>query len=387
MTRDKAPARPAGTTRARSPGRTQRGAALLTAMLTVTLVATFAAAAVWQQWRSSEVEAAERARSQAGWVLIGALDWSRLILREDGRAGGADYLSEPWAVPLAEAKLTTFLAADKNISSDQLEGLPEAYLSGRIVDAQSKLNVLNLVDGGKPVTAAVAAFNKLFQLLNLPAGELNLMVTSLQQALPPNGTVPNAAGPLTPNAATAAAAAAAGTATTTTSTTTAGTIGTTTTSPTTTTSTNATMSTGPLMPQRESQLGWLGLSPSTVAALEPYVTVLPVRTPLNINTASPEAIFASVAQLDMAGAKRLAAARATGYFKTLADANGLIQQSGAQLVPAFHSVATAYFEVQARLRIDNAWVEEQTLLQRNGIDVRMVWRERGAGATLDASKP
>ena len=31
----------------------QRGAALLTAMLTVTLVATFAAAALWQQWRAS----------------------------------------------------------------------------------------------------------------------------------------------------------------------------------------------------------------------------------------------------------------------------------------------------------------------------------------------
>ena len=38
----------------------QRGAALLAAMLTVTLVATFAAAALWQQWRSIEVETAER---------------------------------------------------------------------------------------------------------------------------------------------------------------------------------------------------------------------------------------------------------------------------------------------------------------------------------------
>jgi len=40
----------------------QRGAALLAAMLTVTLVATFAATALWQQWRSVEVEAAERRR-------------------------------------------------------------------------------------------------------------------------------------------------------------------------------------------------------------------------------------------------------------------------------------------------------------------------------------
>ena len=57
-----------------------RGAALLTAMLTVTLVASLAAAALWQQWRSVEVEAAERARSQSLWVLTGALDWARPTL-------------------------------------------------------------------------------------------------------------------------------------------------------------------------------------------------------------------------------------------------------------------------------------------------------------------
>ena len=58
-----------------------RGAALLLAMLTVTLVATFAAAAMWQQWRAVEVETAERGRVQSAWILVGALDWSRLILR------------------------------------------------------------------------------------------------------------------------------------------------------------------------------------------------------------------------------------------------------------------------------------------------------------------
>ena len=186
--------------------RTQRGAALLTAMLTVTLVATFAAAALWQQWRATEVEGAERARVQSGWILIGALDWSRLILREDARAnaasGGADHLAEPWAIPLAEAKMSSFLAADKNISSDALEGLPDAFLSGRIIDAQSKLNVLNLVDGGKPVPTAVQAFTKLFQLLDLPAGEVNVLVSNLQRALPP--AAPTTTGTTTGGATTTA---------------------------------------------------------------------------------------------------------------------------------------------------------------------------------------
>ena len=43
----------------------QRGAALLMAMLTVTLVAAFAAAALWRQWRAVEVETAERTRVQS----------------------------------------------------------------------------------------------------------------------------------------------------------------------------------------------------------------------------------------------------------------------------------------------------------------------------------
>ena len=102
----------------------QRGAALLAAMLTVTLVATLAAAAMWRQWRAVEIEAAERTRVQSAWLLVGALDWSRLILREDARAGGPDNLTEPWNLVLEEARLSSFLAAEKNIASDAIEGLP-----------------------------------------------------------------------------------------------------------------------------------------------------------------------------------------------------------------------------------------------------------------------
>jgi general secretion pathway protein K len=365
--------------------RAQLGAALLTAMLTVTLVATFAVAALWQQWRATEVESAERARMQAGWVLIGALDWSRLILREDARSNvGADYLAEPWAIPLAEAKLASFLSADKNISSDQLEGLPDAYLSGRIIDAQSKLNVMNLVQGGKPVASYVAAFKKLFALLDLPAGEVATLTSNLQRALPAattasTSTVTDTTSSTGSTDTTSSAASADATANKTTTTTT-------TTTPVTTTTDTSTATTGPLMPQHTSQLVWLGLSASTAAALEPYVTVLPTTTKLNLNTASAEAIYASVPKLDLAGAKRLVETRARRYFKSVQDANLLVQESSTQFTDAEHSVATNYFEVHARLRLDNAWVEEQTLLRRDNLDVRIMWRERGAGATLPASK-
>ena len=79
-------------------------------MVVVTVIASLAGTLVWQQWRSVQAESAERARLQARWVLMGALDWGRLILREDARGSQIDHLGEPWAVPLQEARLSTFLA-------------------------------------------------------------------------------------------------------------------------------------------------------------------------------------------------------------------------------------------------------------------------------------
>ncbi len=348
----------------------QRGVALLAAMLTVTLVATFAAAALWQQWRAVEVESAERARMQASWVLIGAIDWSRLILREDGRGtgqgGNTDNLGEPWAIPLEEARLTSFLAADKNVSSDALEGLPDAFLSGRIIDAQSKMNVLNLVSGGKPAPTAVAAFTKLFTLLGLPPQELSAMTASLQRALPVQATITN---------------------TTTTTTTTTGTATATSTATATTGSTNALAPSAdaPLLPQQVSQLTWLGLSRTTVAALEPYITILPVATPININTAGPEVLYATMPKLDMAGAQRIVALRTRVVFKTFNEMTDVIPN--AEIVDGQQSMTTDYFEILGKLRLDRTWVEERSLVQRKGLDVIILWRERGAGATLRAPRP
>ena len=57
----------------------QRGAAILTALLLMALVATLSTAALWQQARAYDLEAAERARVQANWVLQGTTDWARLI--------------------------------------------------------------------------------------------------------------------------------------------------------------------------------------------------------------------------------------------------------------------------------------------------------------------
>jgi len=304
----------------------QRGAALLAAMLTVTLVASLAAAALWQQWRSIEVESAERSRLQSLWVLTGALDWARLILREDARSGGADHLAEPWAIPLEEARMSTFLSADKSTSADTEDAMLQAYLSGRISDLQARMNVRNLVDGNKLSEPAMKAFTRLFDQLGLPPAELALVANNLLRALDA--------------------------------------------SPSTTASDTAV-----LLPQRVTQLVWLGLSERSLAVLRPHITLLPVKTPLNINTASAIVLYANTPLLDLAQAQQLVSARQVSHFRALADASKILGDGPAQFNEAQHSVNSRFFEVHGRLRLDQSVVEERSVVQRDGLEVKTLWRE------------
>jgi len=305
----------------------QQGAALLMAMLTVALVATLAAAGVWLQWRSIEVEAAERQRAQAHWLLLGALDWARIILREDARAGGEngqDHLAEPWAVPLQEARLSTFVSSNaEGVSRDDERMAEEVFLSGQISDLQGRLNVLNLVESdGKLSPSTLAVFERLFKRLDLPPNELQ---TLAQQMVLAHG-----------NAATR-----------------------------------------PLRPQRLEQLHWLGLSANTVATLAPHVCVLPTRAPINLNTASQAVLQASLSGVDAAGAQKLVQLRESRHFSTLEDARLRLDNPRAGIDPALHSVGSRYFEVRGRLRWGAAVLEERSLVERNGVDVRVLWSDRG----------
>ncbi len=309
----------------------QRGAALLLAMLVVTLVATLASAALWQQWRATEVEQAERQRVQAGWVLTGALDWARLILREDARGVP---LGEPWAMPLEEARLSSFLAADKNNTSDHML---EAFLSGEVIDMQSHLNFLNLVRTvGAGAQAKVElsepdllAFTKLYGQLGLPASELTTAANELRNtmALALSDPMPSRTA---------------------------------------------------LLPKKYAQLGWLGISRSSLALLEPHVTVLPTRTSLNLNTASAEAISASVPGMDMAQARQVVTAREREPFRSLANVTEAVPALSGKLSDLYHGVRSNHFMVRGRLRLDNTIIEERSLVVRNNLDVRVAWRERFA---------
>ena len=297
--------------------RRQRGAAILMAMIIVTLVATLAAGMIWQQWRAVQVEAAERARTQSAWILGGALDWARLILREDRAAFTA--LSEPWAVPLAEARLSTFLAADK----DNTDDAPDAFLSGAIVDAQARYNLRNLIDPqGKVLPTELAALERLCQTIGVAGDVATRIAEGMRDALSPG---------------------AAGTA--------------------------------PLLPRSTAQLAWLGVELEAVRRLEPYVTLLPKPTPVNANTASREVLVGAIKGLDLATAERLLQVRQRTPFKSLQEVEQQIP--GLSPLPAQQvGVKSEFFEVSGRLRLGDRILEQRSLVERRGREMIALQREQ-----------
>jgi general secretion pathway protein K len=298
-----------------------RGMALITALLIVALIATLAATTLWQQWRSLQVESAERQRQQSLWLLGGALDWARLVLREDARSGTLDHLAEPWALPLQEARLSSFLASSsEGVTDDDVTMAERVFLSGQISDLQARLNVFNLIQGDQASAADVAALGRLFELLGLPREALDRLVRQLLAASRAGSTV--------------------------------------------------------VMPQRVSQLTWLGLTPAQLARLEPFITWLPTRTAVNLNTAGVEVLHASVPGLRLTDAQRAVQQRNSQHWHNLEQAGQALGDAGKTLSSSAHQLASNYFEVVGRVRLGSTTLVERSVIQRDD-NQRILWRERG----------
>ena len=305
----------------------QRGAALLTAMIIVTLVVTLAASMVWQQWRAVQVEAAERGRTQAAWILAGALDWARLILKENTGTNRPTTLGDPWATPLAEARLSTFLATDKSNTDDG----PEAFLSGSIADMQARFNLSNLLlADGKVAPLQRDALMRLCAAIGVDPGVAQTIANGLLAA---TGTDPQA---------------------------------------------NA-----PLLPRSVDQLGWLGVDAATIKLLAPYVVLLEPGTPVNVNTASREVLMAAIKDLDAATAERLIQLRQRAPFKELASLQ--VQIPTLTLAPGTVEVRSTFFEVRAKIRLADRVLVERSLVHRKGAQIEVLRRERTA--SLDEVPP
>jgi general secretion pathway protein K len=311
--------------------------AVITALLLTTLAITIVASLFWQQQVQVRSIENQRLQLQKQWILRGALDWTRLILREDAKYSKIDHLGEPWAVSLAETRLDQYVENGKADTD-----IPDAAISGGIVDAQSRFNLYNLATSGSVRAPEVALFGRL--LANLQ------MNPSLAQAT---------AGMM---AAAQAKPAETGTGTGT------GQTG----------QTGGVSSVASAGAQSTLEVAYVddllavpGFTPEAVAKLKDFVVVLPEVTTVNVNTAPAEVLAAAVGTLSVPEAAALVAGREKTPFNNTTDLSKALPPGksmpagGGQL-----GVATNYFLINGNVRLNRAALEMQALIKRTVVNAR-----------------
>jgi general secretion pathway protein K len=294
------------------------------AMVIVTLVTTLAASMVWMQWRSVQVESAERSLVQSQWVLRGFLDYGRIFLREDSRGSQTDHLGEQWAVPLAEVSIASFLATDK----DNTDDAPEGFVSGQILDATARFHLYNLIDWTTPGEinlAQLAVFKRLCEFAGLSPTVADRIAQNLRKAV--LAISPEDADRLSKLGGEPGRRAA------------------------------------PLWPQTLDQLVWLGVDAGTVERLRPFVVVFPVgeAVTVNVNTASREVLAAVVPGLDLGRADRLIQARQRKPFDAVSDIEAVVGKVNST---TGLETKSKYFELQGRMRLSDRVLVQRYIVER-----------------------
>jgi general secretion pathway protein K len=298
----------------------QRGVAVVTALLLTTLAVTIVTSLFWQQQVQVRSMENQRLHLQTKWILRGALDWARLILRSDN--SNVTTLDGVWTTPLAETRL------DQYIERERAEGERfDATLSGRMIDAQSRYNLTNLTSGKKINDGQVTAFGRLLRNLRLDPGLAPVTALAFSRSHLARDkdapATPGDAGPAPQQGATE-----------------------------------------PMkFVQLEDLLSLPGFTPQAVERLREFVVVLPVPdTSLNVNTA-PAEVLAAVIDFSVAEASALVASRKQAYFldipKFLLRLNGKNLIDGVKL-----DVKSNYFLVSSRIRLDRAVLDTQALIER-----------------------
>ncbi|MDE2429157.1 MAG: type II secretion system minor pseudopilin GspK [Burkholderiales bacterium] len=329
----------------------QRGVAVITALLLTTLAITIVASLFWQQQVQVRSIENQRMQLQKKWVLRGAIDWARLILREDGRvAGRVDHLGEPWAVRLADTRLDQYVENGREDADAS-----DATLSGQIVDAQSMFNLTNLASNGVVDPREVDAFGRLLLSLHIDtqlADSAASMIASSQikvkkstdgtSGVTPAGTT----SPATPEKDGGSKS---------------------------TAESSATEVQFPGFVQVDDLLAVSGFTPEIVATLRKFVTVLPRRTPININTTSAEVLAARIDGVSAGDAAAMIATRDRAYFFDIAHFKQQFSDKTGSVVDQDLSVATNFFLVNGKVKMNRSALDVSALIERNGNVTSVLW--------------
>jgi len=299
------------------------GSATVTALIVVGVAAVLLAGLMWRQ--QIQIRTLENARDQvqAQWLQRAAIDFARLVLTEDQRNSQIDHLGEAWALPLADGKVADFL---KN--TDVPDEIATVTLQGQLLDAQSQFNLTNLWDKGFKTIhpPGVQEYGRLLEALGLDKNLAQLTAQSILQMDMP-------------------------------------------------------------IYDLEGLLKLPSYNPVILEQIRPFVSILPILTAVNVNTASPEVLMAAIPGLSRSVAGAFVQQRAASPLKSADEVTGLLNKMGASqgitLDASLVDVRSQFWLARSEIRLGRGIFVSSALIQRSrnplpsGNFTQVIWSKTG----------
>lgn len=279
----------------------QRGMAVIAALLVVVAAAALATSIIERQGLLANILISEGDRSQAAWMLRGGLDWSRAVLQIDADGSPTTRSDGIWARPII------------GLPVGAAEDPEHALFSGQTEDEQGKYNLRNLAQNAQIQPQEVLAVERLLEWLAIEPKLATVMAQRVADSQSGEGRAARAVG----------------------------------------------------LRSIDDLRVLQGFTPQVIDTLQPYVTILPIATQINANTASAEVLGAVVEGLGLAGARELIVQRDKGvWFTNRADfvnrVPGVKSEAGQRI-----SVNSNWFRVTGEVTVGDTMVSLRALLQRN----------------------
>ena len=288
----------------------QRGVAIITALLVVMLAASIAAFLLAQQSQALTRTARAGERAQAGLYAAPTLDWARAALFQMQKKDPARVdLSQPWA---------------QGINAIPIDG---AMASGTLRDDGGLFNLNNLVKTVAKSEPDIAVFRRLLKGLNLNPDLADAVVDWIDADDEPSGGggAENSTYLALPQPYRA----------------------------------------GNQNLQQVDELRRIrGFDAATVSRLTPFVTALPFRTEINLNTAPQEVLAALFSALADDEITALAKRRLTSPFADKAKIKEYLKTVSPAIIDEMVDVKSQFFSVYIAIGNAGAQVRQSALLRR-----------------------
>lgn len=290
------------------------GAALITALLLVVLVAGIVSQLLAAQSHALSRVVRAQAQTQLTLFATPSLDWARSALLEDSKLSSIDHLGEMWARGLPPQPVGS--------------GASAGVATGIIKDETAKFNVNNLVsDQGVKSQADVEIFQRLLAALGLDTALSHAVLDWLD--IDDEATFPGGAETSTYMAKTPPYRPA-----------------------------------NRRMVQVEELLRVHGINQTIFNRLQPFVTALPTRTKINLNTAPQQLLSAVLPRLVGDDAKAFITLRTDKPFANIGAVRAALKGLEPSSLDQQCDVRTDYFEVFIAVENAEGRVRLNALMQR-----------------------